>query len=57
MVKRVSVKQPIVFAGSVARNACMVRLLDEALQTRILVPENPQMVGAHGAALLACGIP
>jgi predicted CoA-substrate-specific enzyme activase len=53
MVKRVSTEQPIVFAGGVARNACMVRLLQESLQTRILVPENPQMVGALGAALLA----
>ena len=56
MLKRVSVEQPMVFAGGVARNACMIRLLEEALQTRGLVPESPQMVGALGAALLACGI-
>jgi len=55
MVKRVSTEQPIVFAGGVASNACMVRLLEEALQTRVLVPENPQMVGALGAAILSCG--
>jgi predicted CoA-substrate-specific enzyme activase len=54
MVKRVSVGQPMVFAGGVARNPCMTRLLEDALQTRMLVPENPQMVGAFGAALLAC---
>lgn len=40
------------YAGGVARNACMVTLLKEALQTMILVPENPQMVGALGAALI-----
>lgn len=56
MVKRVSMNQPMVFAGGVARNACMVRLLEEAIQTRVLVPEDPQMVGALGAALLACEI-
>jgi (R)-2-hydroxyacyl-CoA dehydratese activating ATPase len=53
MVKRVSVEGPIVFAGGVARNPCMHRLLKEALQSDILVPESPQMVGALGAALLA----
>ena len=53
MVKRVSVEGPIVFAGGVARNPCMHRLLEEALQSDILVPESPQMVGALGAALLA----
>lgn len=52
MVKRVSVEGPIVFAGGVARNPCMHRLLEEALQTEILVPESPQMVGALGAALI-----
>jgi activator of 2-hydroxyglutaryl-CoA dehydratase len=34
----------------------MRRLMEESLQTEILVPESPQMVGALGAALLACGI-
>jgi len=53
MVKRVSVEGPIVFAGGVARNPCMHHLLEEALQSDILVPESPQMVGALGAALLA----
>jgi predicted CoA-substrate-specific enzyme activase len=56
MVKRVSAEQPMVFAGGVARNACMTRLLEDAFQTRILVPEDPQMVGALGAALLASGL-
>jgi len=53
MLKRVSEQGPLVFAGGVARNPCMHRLLEEALQTEVTVPENPQMVGALGAALLA----
>ena len=53
MLKRVTVKKPILFAGGVARNPCMRRLLEEALGVPILVPENPQMVGAIGAALMA----
>ncbi|NQT55571.1 MAG: 3-hydroxyacyl-ACP dehydratase [Desulfobacteraceae bacterium] len=52
MLKRVTVKEPILFAGGVARNPCMRRLLEEALDTELLVPENPQMVGAFGAAIL-----
>jgi predicted CoA-substrate-specific enzyme activase len=53
MLKRVSEQGPLVFAGGVARNPCMHRLLEEALQSDIIVPESPQMVGALGAALLA----
>ena len=56
MLRRVSVKEPIIFAGGVARNPCMGRLLEEDLKNNILVPENPQMVGALGAALLAGNI-
>jgi predicted CoA-substrate-specific enzyme activase len=53
MLKRISVKAPILFAGGAARNPCMHCLLEKALDTVILVPEDPQMVGAMGAALLA----
>lgn len=53
MLKRVCVKEPILFAGGVARNDCMLHLLQEALKKKILVPKDPQMVGALGAALLA----
>lgn len=53
MLKRVSVNDAVVFAGGVAKNPCMCRLLEKAIGRQILVPENPQMVGALGAALLA----
>lgn len=53
MLKRISVKAPIFFAGGVARNSCIHWLLEETLGKNILVPENPQMAGALGAALLA----
>lgn len=53
MLRRVSVEAPVVFAGGAARNPCLVRLLDEALGGGLLVPEDPQMLGALGAALLA----
>jgi len=37
----------------VARNPCISALLREVIGKDILVPEDPQMVGALGAAMLA----
>lgn len=53
MIKRVSDEEPIIFAGGVARNPCIHQLLELSLDRQITIPENPQMVGALGAALLA----
>lgn len=43
------------FVGGVAWNPCVRMLLEEQLKISVLVPENPQMVGAYGAALIASG--
>jgi predicted CoA-substrate-specific enzyme activase len=51
MLRRVGVSHPLVFAGGVAHNPCAVRLLEEQLGQAVTVPENPDMVGAIGAAL------
>jgi predicted CoA-substrate-specific enzyme activase len=51
MLRRVGVTAPLVFAGGVAHNPCVIRLLEEELRQPIIVPENPDMVGALGAAL------
>jgi predicted CoA-substrate-specific enzyme activase len=53
MLKRVSVEDPVVFAGGVANNPCMRHLLEQTIGKPVMVPENPQMMGALGAALLA----
>lgn len=53
MINRVSIDGDIVFTGGVARNPCMRKLLKEQLGRNVLVPEEPQFVGALGAALLA----
>jgi len=53
MLKRVSLTSEVAFTGGVARNACLLHLLREELQLEILVPDNPDMTGALGAALLA----
>lgn len=53
MVKRVGVRERVVFAGGGALNACLKRLLGDRLGASITVPESPQTVGALGAARLA----
>lgn len=53
MIKRISSEGDIVFTGGVAKNPCMVAFLAEKLERRVLIPENPQYIGALGAALLA----
>lgn len=51
MLRRVGISFPLVFAGGVAHNPCAVRLLEEQLGLPVTVPDNPDMVGALGAAL------
>lgn len=53
MVRRVGVQERFVFAGGVAQNPCLRQLFAEALGTAITVPDEPQIVGALGAALHA----
>ena len=53
MINRVSSDGEIVFTGGVAKNHCMTGLLAERLSRNVLLPENPQFIGALGAALLA----
>ncbi|ETR73099.1 MAG: 2-hydroxyglutaryl-CoA dehydratase, alpha subunit [Candidatus Magnetoglobus multicellularis str. Araruama] len=53
MLKRISISDEIVFAGGVAKNACIRHLLADALEHEIKVPDAPQFIGAIGAALLA----
>ncbi|MCF8038591.1 MAG: acyl-CoA dehydratase activase [Desulfohalobiaceae bacterium] len=53
MINRVSSEGDIVFSGGVAKNPCMAAFLTDKLGRRVLIPENPQSIGALGAALLA----
>jgi predicted CoA-substrate-specific enzyme activase len=53
MLARVATQGPVVFTGGVANNTCIRQLLAEMLQRPVEVPEDPQIVGALGAALLA----
>jgi len=53
LARRVGVQAPVVFVGGVALNPCMQRVLAEGLGQRLIVPPEPQIVGALGAALQA----
>ncbi len=53
MVGRISSEGDIAFTGGVAKNPCMCKLLEEKLGRRICISDDPQRVGALGAALLA----
>jgi predicted CoA-substrate-specific enzyme activase len=53
LVSQVGRHFPIVMTGGVAKNQAAVHFLSQALDREIIVPEDPQIVGAFGAALLA----
>ncbi len=53
MIKRQDLKTPMLFAGGVANNACMIHLLKKTFDNDLLIPESPQFMGAYGAAVLA----
>lgn len=51
MLKRVSTNGALVFSGGVARNPCITALVAQETGSQVLLPEEPEMVGALGAAL------
>ncbi len=53
MVKRVGFDHRFVFAGGGARSLCLQRLIAQELSIQLSVPDNPQTVGALGAAIHA----
>jgi len=52
MVNRLKVEPDVVFTGGVAKNIGVVKALEETLKCPVLVPEEPLLSGAIGAALL-----
>ena len=53
MVVRLRAEPPFVMTGGVAKNSGVVAAIERRLQTKILLPEEPQIVGALGAAIIA----
>ncbi len=52
MVNRIKVEEEVVMTGGVAMNRGMVKALSERLGREVLVPAEPLLTGALGAALL-----
>jgi len=50
---RVGVLADVVMTGGVAQNKDVVSELEKIIKTKIIVPENPQLIGAYGAAIYA----
>jgi predicted CoA-substrate-specific enzyme activase len=49
----VGFKKEVVFTGGVAKNVGIKKALEDEIGLEILIPEEPQIMGALGAALLA----
>jgi len=52
MVKRLKIEPDVVLTGGVAKNIGVVNAMKENLGCEVLVPEDPLLSGALGAALL-----
>jgi len=53
VLAKVSVKKDVVVTGGVAKNRAIIKELESRLGLDIIVPPEPQLVGALGAALTA----
>ena len=53
VLRRVEMHKDVVLCGGVAKNRTIVKMFDSELGFPVLVPENPMIVGALGAALIA----
>lgn len=53
LAKGKEIKPPIVFQGGVAANVGIVKAFENELNTKIIIPEQYDVMGAYGSALLA----
>jgi len=53
LCKRIGIERDIAVSGGVALNNGLVNILAHELDSEIIVPENPQIVAALGAAIIA----
>jgi predicted CoA-substrate-specific enzyme activase len=53
MGKSIGFRRDVVFTGGVAKNVGIKKAMEEEIGLEILIPEEPQIMGALGAAILA----
>ncbi|MDD3877195.1 MAG: acyl-CoA dehydratase activase [Bacteroidales bacterium] len=51
LLNRVGINNDILFAGGVAYNKCIVNILEEQLNKKVFINDDPQIIGALGAAI------
>ena len=53
MIRSVGLVPPLLLSGGVAQNPAIRYLLEQETGEKVILPRHPQLVGAHGAALIA----
>ncbi|HHD56071.1 MAG TPA: 3-hydroxyacyl-ACP dehydratase [Desulfobulbaceae bacterium] len=54
MLNRIGFGESVAFSGGVANNPCIVRMVRDRLENvQVILPDNPSIVGALGAAIAA----
>lgn len=53
MASRIKIEKDLVMTGGVAKNIGVIKALENKIGFKIMVPEEPQIVGALGAAIIA----
>jgi predicted CoA-substrate-specific enzyme activase len=53
MILTVGLVAPLMLSGGVVQNPAIRRMLEEETGERVILPNHPQLMGAHGAALFA----
>jgi predicted CoA-substrate-specific enzyme activase len=56
MVRSVGLTPPLMLSGGVALDEAVRAMMEEATGERVLLPSEPQLMGAYGAALLGAGL-
>jgi (R)-2-hydroxyacyl-CoA dehydratese activating ATPase len=53
LCKRVGIEKDVAVSGGVALNAGLIKILEQELDFQVMVPEEPQIIAALGAAIIA----
>ncbi len=56
MARKINFRKEAIFTGGVAKNAGMVKAMEDVIGFKMMVPEEPQIIGALGAALFAAEV-
>jgi (R)-2-hydroxyacyl-CoA dehydratese activating ATPase len=56
MLSRVQIDKDLVLVGGAALNPCIRKLMEDSLGIPVIVPSDPQIVGAYGCALFGADL-